>query len=378
MNKDDVKAIILIFFILLLMSAIAIFGVYMYRNLIEQADNNQELFYQGNVTISPEKHTNNQALVVEHGNDILNQIASAGSQNQVTQTNTKIEAEGYYYKQLNSYEKIIYDGLKKNKEKLKSGTYKIDFGKAFNELLKNENGTQVLQEYYQSGMESYLYDNPEVFYLDPTKMYINIQTTKRLFSTTYEVFIDSGDNSNYLAEGYSSKEQILQYENQINKEVQNILEKIEGKNDYQKILIVHDYLVDNVIYEETISKENIYNMYGALVNKEAVCEGYAKAFQYLMNQIGIESVIIIGEATDSKENTQNHAWNYVNLNNIWYAVDVTWDDPVLIGGISFSKKYKYKYFLKGSATMSKDHIESYTFVNNGKKYTHPTLSVTDY
>lgn len=380
MNKDDIKAIILIFFILLLMSAVAILGIYMYRNIIEQTDSEQEILYQGNATILPDEQTDeNKPLVVEYGNEILNQIAPAGSQNQVIQPNNiSTEEEGYYYKQLNSYEKIIYDGLKNNKENLKSGTYQIDFGKSFNELLSEDNGTQLLQEYYQSGMESYLYDNPDVFYLDPTKMYINIQTTKKLFSTTYEVFIDSGDNPNYLAKGYTSKEQIIEYENQINNEVQSIIEKTKGKNNYQKILIIHDYLVDNVTYEETVSKDNIYNMYGALVKKEAVCEGYAKAFQYLMNQIGIESVIIIGEATDSKENTQNHAWNYVKLNNTWYAIDVTWDDPLLIGGGSLGKKYKYKYFLKGSVTMNEDHIESYTFVDNGKVYTHPTLSVTDY
>ena len=119
-------------------------------------------------------------------------------------------------------------------------------------------------------------------------------------------------------------------------------------------------------------------MYGAIVNKESVCEGYAKAFKYLMDQVGIESIVIIGDAKDSNGNTQNHAWNYVNLNNTWYAVDSTWDDPVLIGGGTLTKKYKYKYFLKGSTTMSKDHTESYTFVDNGKVYIHPTLSEKDY
>ena len=377
MNKEDFKAIVVIIIMALIISAMVLFGINMYMQVFRVDEVQEEVLFQGNTSIDIDNNIANNLSTDSQGGN-LNQIASAGNQTQATQPSISTENEGYYYNQLNSYEKIIYNGLKNNKENLKSGTYQINFGKAFNELLAEENGTELLQQYYQSGIESYLYDNPDVFYLDPTKMYINIQTTKKLFNSTYEVFIDSGENANYLSKTYSSKEQILEYENQINKEVVNILSETEGKSDYQKILIIHDYLVDNVTYDETVSKNNIYNMYGALVNKEAVCEGYAKAFQYLMQQIGIESVIIIGSATDSDENIQNHAWNYVKLNNTWYAVDVTWDDPVLIGGGILTKRYRYKYFLKGSETMSKDHVESYTFVDDGKVYTLPTLSVTDY
>ena len=371
MRKDDVKAIILIFFILLLISAIAIFGIDMYRQIIEeQTKNETKELYTSNVTILPEEDKKNNTLVVEHNDSVLNQISSSSSSDIKNK-------EGYYYKQLDKYSKIIYDKLKSNKENMKSGTYKIDFGKAFNELLATANGGELLQQYYQSAIESYLYDNPDVFYLAPTKMYLNIQTTKKLFSTTYEVFIDSGDNSNYLAEGYNSKQQILDVEKQIEQVAQQIISKATGKIAYKKILTVHDYLVDNLAYERTISKPNIYNIYGALVNKEAVCEGYAKAFKYLMDQLGVETVIIIGAATDSEGNTQNHAWNYVKLDNTWYAVDVTWDDPIILGGWLI-KEYKYQYFLKGSDTMNEDHTERFSFIENGKVYTHPTLSKKDY
>ena len=376
MAKDDVKAIVLIFIILLLISGIGMLG---YIFLIENTDIEPQKLFQGVVLNKlPEKEENTNSLTSEDKTEILNQIASSSSQTQVAQPNTQTEQEGYYYKQLNSYEKIIYDALKNNKENLKSGTYRLDFGDSFDKLLVEENGADLLQEYYQSGMETYLYDNPEIFYLAPTKMYINIHTTKKFFVTSYEVFLDSGENANYLAEGYTSKEQIIECENQIEQEVQKILSKTLGKTDYQKMLIIHDYLVENLIYEETVSKANIYNIYGALVNQECVCEGYAKAFKYLLDKIGIENIVIIGKATDSNDETQNHAWNYVNFDNNWYAVDVTWDDPIIIGGGTLSKKNKYKYFLKGSTTMRKDHEESNTFIENGRVYTHPILSVTDY
>ncbi len=378
MRKKDVKAFFLIFIILLIISTVAMIGLNKYIDIMLLEGNEQNILYQGNVIVTPDENTVNNFAITQNENGILNQIASAGNQNQATQPNVITDGYQYYYKQIDSYAQIIYEELENNKENMKTGTYKLDFEKKFNDLLEQENGADLLQESYQSAMEAFLYDNPDVFYLEPTKMYINIETTKKVFTTTYQVYIDCGENANYLADGYNSKEQIEEYEDKLNQAVEQILKKTSGKNNYQKIQAIHDYLIDNVVYEESISKDNIYNMYGALVNKEAVCEGYAKAFKYLMDQIGVESIVVIGSATDSKGKSQNHAWNYVNINNTWYAVDVTWDDPIIIGGGIATKRHRYKYFLKGSATMNKDHIESYTFVENGKVYEHPVLSVTDY
>ncbi len=356
MNKNDVKTIILIFLILLLISVVGILGIKTYKNIVEENGENWELVFGGNITTNP----NTSNIQTEEN------------------YNTELSEQGYYYEQLNPYSKLIYDNLNNNKENMKTGTYRINFGNSFKELLSQENGSDLLQEYYQAAMETFLYENPDVFYLDATKMYINIQTTKKIFTTIYDVFIDKGSNINYLAKGFISKEDVLKYEDQINSEVQKIVAKTTEKNDYEKILTIHDYLVDNVSYDETISKDNIYNMYGAIVSKEAVCEGYAKAFKYLLDQVKIESVIIIGNASDSEGKTQSHAWNYVLLNNKWYAVDVTWDDPIIIGGGKLTQTNKYKYFLKGSKNISKDHEEIYTFVENGKVYKHPILDEEDY
>ena len=100
MNKDDVKAIFLIFIILLLISGVAIFGIKMYKNIMDQNDLQQ--LYQGNVRVEPDEEENKEPLVVEQGNGVLNQIASAGSQSQTTQPNVSTEKEEYYYKQLDS------------------------------------------------------------------------------------------------------------------------------------------------------------------------------------------------------------------------------------------------------------------------------------
>lgn len=47
--------------------------------------------------------------------------------------------------------------------------------------------------------------------------------------------------------------------------------------------------------------------------------------------MNIPCIIVIGKATNTKGQTENHAWNYVQINEKWYAVDCTWDDPVIVG-----------------------------------------------
>ena len=97
-----------------------------------------------------------------------------------------------------------------------------------------------------------------------------------------------------------------------------------------------------------------------------------------MNEIGIDNVIVIGTGTNSSGQTENHAWNYVKLNEDWYAVDITWDDPIVIGDGILPEKSKYQYFLKGSETMNQNHVTSGKFTDAGQVFTYPTLSKNDY
>ena len=145
----------------------------------------------------------------------------------------------------------------------------------------------------------------------------------------------------------------------------------------KKIKIVHDLLVDTIEYDMTAGK-NIYNVYGALINKRAVCEGYARACKYILDDLDIPCIIACGIGQNSTGATETHAWNYVMLDGVWYALDVTWDDPVLISGIgSVRPESRYKYYLKGSDEFFKDHFEDGNIVGqSGFKY--PSLSTSNY
>ena len=76
--------------------------------------------------------------------------------------------------------------------------------------------------------------------------------------------------------------------------------------------MVHDYLVDNINYDTSLSNQNIYNIYGALINRKCVCEGYARAFKYLLDELNIPCVMVIVTGTNSQGETENHAWNMYN------------------------------------------------------------------
>ena len=187
-----------------------------------------------------------------------------------------------------------------NKENMKSGTYQINLGNTFTDILSSANGESLLGDYYQSAVETFIYDNPDVFYLDVNKMYLNIETTTKRNDVSYNVFINSGNQANYLDEAYNSEAQINQAISQLESVKQQIVAQAQVQGStYNQIKYVHDYIVDNTNYDSTISNPDIYNIYGTLIRKSSVCEGYAKSFKYIMDALNIPCVMVIGEATNS-------------------------------------------------------------------------------
>lgn len=129
-------------------------------------------------------------------------------------------------------------------------------------------------------------------------------------------------------------------------------------DDLQKAIAIHEYLVLNCEYDKerlgnkTIPQES-YGAYGALANRIAVCQGYALAYKYLMNEYGIECYIVTSDK-------MNHAWNIVKIGGELYQIDATWDDPtwdrfglvshanMLLSDTAFGKNHRDWYVTKGS------------------------------
>lgn len=127
----------------------------------------------------------------------------------------------------------------------------------------------------------------------------------------------------------------------------------DPSDEWQTELQIHDYIVGHCKYKLE-DKVYVYSSaYGCLINGEAACEGYSKAAKYLFDEIGIESILVSGKATDSSGTPGDHMWNIVKIDGEWYHLDVTWDDPVTNeGGLKM-----HSYFNMNDEMISKNHSD---------------------
>lgn len=130
-------------------------------------------------------------------------------------------------------------------------------------------------------------------------------------------------------------ELIASMQKEIDATVGKILAEADGKSDYEKLKVFHDYIALN----NNFVKESGYNqtIYGGFVNGEIQCEGYAKSIQYLCDLTGIESTVVVG----TNESGDSHAWNVVKVDGKWYNLDTTWDDPILSNVVKTNIRYRY-------------------------------------
>lgn len=281
-----------------------------------------------------------------------------------------------YYDQLDEYSKIIYEEIAKNLDKMKSGTYIIDFEKKFNNLLNEQHGEERLKDSFNFAINAISLDKPEVFYIDISKVCLFLEKTNNIYKTTYRVKIGPEENETYLNQSFYSEVDVNKAIDIVNSKKDIIKSKLSGTIENQ-IKMVHDYLVDNIEYDTTMSQNNIYDIYGALVNKKVVCEGYARTFKYLMDNLNIPCVIVYGTGTNGNGKSEKHAWNYVKIDSNWYAIDVTWDDPVILENKKNDDITRYRYYLKGSENFFVDHVEDRKIVTN-VLFKYPIISTQNY
>lgn len=285
----------------------------------------------------------------------------------------------YYYNQLDDASKLIYAEILKNTEKIKNGEDYIKISSKLSSLIKNDdNMSTVLMNSFQNAWDAFRNDNVDIFYIDGSKMCLVTKTIKRGTKISYEFYISKGQNSNYLIEGLDSISDVNNAISYVSNKENEILNTITEKNDYYKIVKSHNWIVDNLTYNMEESSDNA-NIYGALKNNTVVCEGYARLFKSLMDKLDIPCVLVSGEGIDTETGVrENHAWNYVYLKGAWYAIDATWDDPVIIGQGKVNPDLKYRYFLLGSDDFFETHIEDGHLVENGMTFMYPELSKEDY
>ena len=154
-----------------------------------------------------EEYTNHSNTHNEQETNIVKPIIDEQEPAINNEQQIKNIADHYYYSQLDNNGKIIYAGLYSNKENLKSGNYKIDFGTEFNELLNQTDGEAKLSIAFQSAWDAFSYDNADVFYIDVDKVLLITESRTSWGKTTYNVVICAGEQ-NYLIDTFKDEEEV--------------------------------------------------------------------------------------------------------------------------------------------------------------------------
>ncbi|BCD22023.1 S-layer-like domain-containing protein [Bacillus cereus] len=116
-----------------------------------------------------------------------------------------------------------------------------------------------------------------------------------------------------------------------------------GMDDHEKVKAIHDYVVKHVSYDTSYKA---YTAYEALVNRSAVCQGYALLTYQLLKEAGIENHFVVGTGDG-----QPHAWNLVKIENKWYHLDTTFDDPLP----DEQGRVTYSYFNLSDEQIARNH-----------------------
>ena len=375
--KDKIVNFLMFILVFIIFASIVFFAWIIYKeffteNTVESihTDNNAIIAYDESSNESKENTSISSAILDAFGisNDTGKTTTSYSSRN---------STGNYFYEQLSDTQKKLYDGLQSNKDKLRSGTYTIEYGNEFSDILSQKDGEKTLGDDYQTAIEAFIQDNVDMFYIDVSKMYLNMKMSKKAFSTTYDVYIKPESGKTYLEDGFNSETEVNNEIKKVEKVRDEFKPKLTG-NTYKDIKMIHDYLINTIDYDEEDDSIGGHSIYGALVEKKCVCEGYAKAFKYLADVAGIDNILMQGTAINSDGENESHAWNAVCLNNTWYLIDTTWDDPIIIGRGIVLNSVHYKYFLKGSTTFNSNHTLNPQLTDGGKIFSYPTISTTDY
>ena len=218
-----------------------------------------------------------------------------------------LKSDVYYYNTLTDGQKAIYTSIANNVKKLKNN-FEIKGYEYIDEKTSNDD--------IEVALYRFLLDHPEVFYINDK---YTISTSSNIFGTKLSLIFD------YLIE---SQEDLDKKIDEINKSINSIVENVnKDDSEFNIELFLHDYIAKNVEYYNYDKIDNIptncHNIYGTLVEKKAVCDGFSKTMKLLLNKYGIQSIVVTGNLKK-----ESHAWNLVNLDNMWYNLDLTSDKSV--------------------------------------------------
>lgn len=286
---------------------------------------------------------------------------------------TPIAEQDYYqYHSLNDLEKTIYQAI----------VQEIKASNTFVNLSKYSCSHNTLSKIYECIMADY----PQFFYLAKNSSYTCDSTGKNVKQLIL-MYTDGTTTDQYNERG---ERIVTANRSTISEQVRNFQAKISevlttipaSSSELEKEKIIYEFLQSHVTYDtqaatlvyspEGTQIPHAFDVYGALCEGKAVCEGYAKLFQYLCYCVGIQVTQIYGSSSN-----QPHMWNAVKIQNEWYMSDATWDDS------GRDELRCYSYFNVTTNQIASDHSidnmylkvpsctsETYAFYNHYALYIH--------
>ncbi len=303
-------------------------------------------------------------------------------------------SDGYFYKQLPEESKVFYNAMEKMYEQdiFKTGNGDYDMSKEGDltqqQIQSYMEGRSNLLSVYGAARDAFYFDHPDIFYVDFSNLSFRVTSG----SDGYHLYLGSDRYDNYYTKGFNNKEDVEKAVNEYNTALTNVVNQAkevtaeENENlTVKKITFVHDYLTKHTSYrlEDVCTPANIgfiRTAYGSLVKHEGVCEAYTRAFKSIMDKLGIPCVMVQGIYRHNEQASELHIWNYVQVDNKWYAVDVTMDDPI-------NSKYdtngedgyeNQDYLMSGETDMSVHHVASGILSEANYMFQYPVLEIDSY
>lgn len=269
----------------------------------------------------------------------------------------------YYYSQLDAAGQEAYNAMLSNRETLAS-TGIIDIPKPG---LTRAQASSFMDSTTRA-VSALNYDHPEIFWLS------DWQTSAWRDGTGYTITLNFNFSDNWTSYGSRSiSEDVAATSSRVSALASQA--RSAGASWYDQLGYVHDWLTHNNLYNDYaaslaafIGDSTPWVALSALdTSLSPVCEGYARAFKLVCDELGVPCVLACG---------QDHMWNCVQMEDgQWYAVDATYDDPVYsINGVPQNKLESggenRKYFLVG-----REGIGDHPYDRN---WTYPVLSASNY